>query len=117
MHRTNSIGIYFSRSEYERVEKALAYTILDWTPLAKVLLKKGLDAFEQKNNLTFVFNKNKKVDKTKYKTKVVRLDEQGYQKMVRLCECTPFSMSTLAKYLIMPQLDEIIEKKGFDFKL
>ncbi len=115
----NTISIYFSKDEYERAQKAMQHSVLGWNPLLKVFIKNGLDGLGDKDKLVFVFDRNclvDKKDKKTFKTKVVRLDEKEYADMVKICDCTPFSMSNLAKYLIMPQVDEIIEKKGWHYK-
>lgn len=116
MQKNNTVSIYFSQEEYARLETASKYTVLGWNPLLKVFIKNGLDELETAQQLTFVFDRNQKVDKKMYKTKVVRLDPKGYEELAKICACTPFSMSNLAKYFIMPQVDRIIHKKGWDFK-
>lgn len=112
----NTVSIYFSKDEYERAEKAIQHSVLGWNPLLKVFIKNGLDELGNGEKLTFVFDRCYGVDKKTYKTKVVRLDERSYEEMVRICSCTPFSMSNLAKYFIMPQIDEMIEKKGWNYR-
>lgn len=112
----NTVSIYFSKDEYERVEKAIQHSVLGWSPLLKVFIKNGLDELGNGEKLTFEFDRNRKADKKTFKTKVVRLDSQEYEELVRICSCTPFSVSNLAKYFIMPQADEIIEKKGWNYK-
>lgn len=110
------MAINLSQDENEKVEKALEYTVLNWNSLVRVLLQNSLEEFDKKEEFTFVFEKKSKNEKSKYKTRMVRLDEQGYKKMADICACTPFTMSNLAKYFIMPQMNKIIEKKGLDYK-
>lgn len=116
MPKNNTISIYFTQEEYKRLEAASQYTVLGWNSLLKVFIKNGLDELEKKQKLTFVFDRNHSTDKKTYKTKVVRLDSKGYEELANICDCTPFSMSNLAKYFIMPQVDKIIDKKGWDIR-
>lgn len=111
----NAVSIYFSKNEYERVEKASEYGVLGWNPLMKVLIKNGLEALMKEEKLVFIFDPNVSLDKEIYKTKVLRLDDKGYAEMKKICACTPFSMSNLAKYIILPQVDEAIAKKGWSY--
>lgn len=117
MQKNNAVAIYFSKEEYIKVEKATTYSVLKGTSLMKVLIKNGLDEMGNSSELIFRFDKNKVIDKTIYKTKVVRLDEKEFEAIVQMSSCIPFSMSHLVKYLIMPQVDEILEKQGWSYKL
>lgn len=116
MNKKPSVSIYFTKNEYERVEKAIENSILDWNPLVKLMIKNGLEKIGKTEKLVFEFDKSNVVEKNTYKTKVVRMDDKGYKELMQICACTPFSMSNLAKYIIMPQIDQIIEKKGVDYK-
>lgn len=116
MQKNNTVSIYFTQDEYERIERAAKYTVLGWNPLLRIFIKNGLDELETASKLTFEFEKDQIMDKKAYKTKVIRLDESGYEKLAQICSCTPFSMSNLVKYLIMPQVDAIIDKKGWNFR-
>ena len=114
--QNNTVSIYFSQNEYEKLQEAAKYTVLGWNPLLRIFIKNGLDELETSQELTFVFDRNRIVDKKAYKTKVIRLDVTGYEKLAEICACTPFSMSNLVKYLIMPQIDAVIDKKGWNFR-
>lgn len=115
MGANNTVSIYFSKEEYEKIEKASEYGVLGWSPLMKVLIKNGLEKLLASEKLVFIFNQNETLNKEIYKTKVIRLDDRGYDEMKKICASTPFSMSNLAKYLIMPQVDEAIARKGWNY--
>lgn len=108
--------IYLNEEENEKIEKAKTYSVLDFSSLCKVLIKKGLDDLNKSDELVFRFNKHKKLDKTHSKNKSIRVDGKLYQELETVCHATPFSMSALAKYFIMSQITEIIERKEFEYQ-
>lgn len=110
------LTIYFSEEESERFERAKAYCVLDSSSLCKVLIKKGLDELNRSDELVFRFDKCKKLDNTHFKNKSLRMDGKLYQELEMVCDATPFSMAALAKYFIMPQITEIIERKELDYQ-
>lgn len=116
MNKNTSLNIYLSEKELKKVEEAEKHSVINRTALFKVLIKNGLDEFAGKDKLVFCFDKKQNMDKGVYKAKNVRLDPQQYEQMEHICNCTPFSMSSLAKYFIMPQINEIVEKKGWSYK-
>lgn len=112
----NSLTIYFNEEEHEKLEEAKKYCVLNGTALCKVLIKNGLNELNKSNELVFHFDKCKKVDKKRFRTKVINLDEGLRFDMEEICNSTPFSMSALAKYLIMPRITEIVERKEWDYR-
>lgn len=108
--------IYLSEEECKKFERAKEYSILDSSSLCKVLIKKGLDELNGSEELVFRFDKSKKLDKSHYKSKSFRMDRKLYQELETVCDATPFSMAALAKYFIMPQITEIIERKELDYQ-
>lgn len=117
MDRKYWLTVNFSEPELHKLEEAAQYSLLSGGVLVKVLLKNGLDEFSKnEQQLTFIFDKNKKFGREAYKSKAMKLDPMLYTEMEEICNCTPFSMSSLAKYLVMPQIDQIIEKKGWNYK-
>lgn len=116
MNKSNLVSIYLTEEELKRAEEAKSYGVLNRTGFFKILIKNGLDELEKSQDLVFRFDKNKKFGGTVDKTKVIRLDQPMYEQMERICAATPFSMSSLAKYFIMPQVDEIVERKEWNYK-
>lgn len=110
------LTIYFSEEECKKFERAKEYCILDTSSLCKVLIKKGLDELNQSEELVFRFAKSQKLDKTHFKNKTFRMEGKLYQELETVCDATPFSMAALAKYFIMPQITEIIERKELDYQ-
>ena len=111
------VAINLSEKEYEKSKEALQYGALTITTLYRVLIKAGLDEMNESPELIFRFDREKIIDKTTYKTKTVRLDRQQYKAMEDICLRTPFSMSALAKYFIMPKVDEIVENKKWNINV
>ena len=115
--KNNAVAINLSEEEYKKAEEAMGYSALPVGTLFKLFIKMGLDELEEASEFTFCFDKAQIMDKTTYKTVIVRLDSQQYQAMTEVCNSTPFSMSSLAKYLIMPKVNQIVEKKKWILKL
>lgn len=115
--KKNAVAINLSEEEYKKAEEAVGYGVLPVGTLFKLLIKMGLDELEESSEFTFCFDKAQIIDKTIYKTVIVRLDKQQYQAMMEVCHSTPFSMSSLAKYFIMPKVNQMVEKKKWILKL
>ena len=115
--KKNAVAINLSEEEYKKAEEAMEYGVLPVSMLFKLLIKMGLDELEESSEFTFCFDKSQIIDKTTYKTVVVRLDRQQYQAMTQVCKSTPFSMSSLAKYFIMPKVNQMVEKKKWILNL
>lgn len=116
MNKSNTISIYLTDEEQEKAEEARNYGVLNQTGFFKILIKNGLDEMEKSKELVFHFDRSKKYGKSAKRMKVIRLEKSLYLEMEKICEATPFSMSSLAKYLIMPQVDEIIQRKELNYK-
>lgn len=116
MKSSNSIAIYFSKDEYEKVSSAASQTILKETQMLMVMIKKGLDTMQHQQELVFKFDKVPK-DKKVEITKTIRVDPMVYDDLSKIRECTPFTMSNLAKYYIMPQVDEILREGSWNYGL
>lgn len=116
MNKRHFVSINLSEDELKRVEEARSYGVLNSSSFLKVLIKNGVDELEKTPNLVFIFDKDKRFEKVSEKTKVISIDSLYYEFMEKVCECTPFSMSSLAKYFIMPQVDEILERKEWNYK-
>lgn len=113
----NKIAVYFSDEELTKLEEVRKYSVLNSTALFKVLIKNGLDEMEKSEKLVFSFDKNKKVNRpSSGKPKIFQLDEQQSAALDQICSATPFSRSALAKYFIMPQIDAIIDRKGWEYR-
>lgn len=116
MSERKVILLSLSEEEDKRVEEAIRYSVLNGTGFFNVLLKNKLDEIDKSTELVFVFPKNGMYKKTAEKTRTIALDNQLIDSMKYICSCTPFSMSALAKYLIMPQIDEIVQRKEWSYK-
>ena len=116
MKENTTVQMYLSEEEAKKIEKAEEYCVLKGTALYKVLIQNGLNELKKSKDLIFRFSKEAKQEKRKYKTKMFRLDEPQYKELKEICDSTPFSMSALIKYFIMPQVAEICERKEWDYR-
>lgn len=116
MEKNRSLAIYFSEDEYDKVLAANSHLVLKESQMLMVMIKNGLDGMRQEEKLVFRFarkTRNKKVAVTK----MIRIDPDMYTELQKICSCTPFTMSNLAKYFILPQVDKVVKEGRIDYGL
>ena len=115
MNDKKLIVIRLSEDEDKKVEEAIGYSVLNGTGFFNVLLKNKLDELDKNQELVFTFCKDHVYKKDSKKKRAIVLDNQLTASMEQICSCTPFSMSALAKYFIMLQVDEIVKRKEWRY--
>jgi hypothetical protein len=114
MTTNKSISINFAEGEYEKLKKAAAYTTLNDASLVRILIKKNMNAANTNGFLQFKFPINRQVAQGCYRSKAIQLSPEDYQEFNRIRECVTLTTSNLVKYWIMPELEQIIENKGWE---
>lgn len=108
------ISINFSENEYEKLKKAANYTTITDASLVRILIKKNINAANTKGFVQCTFAINSKAECGGYKTKAIKLNPDDYRQFKRIRESVLLSTSNLVKYWIMPELEQIIENKGWE---
>ncbi|MBC5754926.1 hypothetical protein H8Z76_13130 [Roseburia sp. BX0805] len=114
MTTNKCISINFAEGEYEKLRKAAAYTTLNDASLVRILIKKNINAAKTKGFLEFNFPMNRKVEQGCYRSKAIQLSPEDYREFSRIRDCVTLTTSNLIKYWIMPELEQIIENKGWE---
>lgn len=115
------VAINFSEKEYKMLERAESYGVLRKSQLLTLMIKSGLDRFNEackENSYIFLFEKNEEFVKgSSYKMMLLRIPEKEYNDMSNICKHTPFSMASLAKYFVLPEIRKIDRERRCNYKL
>lgn len=111
--KNTRVPVSFNEEEYRRiVEATQKSTVLELNHFVKILIHTGLNKIDIEGKyIIFKFDKEQKYkDLLRFKTFSVKITEEDYKKIAYIVEHTPFSTASLLKYLILPQVNEILKE-------
>lgn len=116
MNQSNKpVSIRFNKEEFQKIELAKKYTAINSTNnMIRSCLNMGLKNACEDNHIKFTFDLNQKVDKTKAYVSQISFDEDFNNKLNKIFECVPMTPSAIIKYIIMPEIEKIIENGGWN---
>lgn len=109
------VHIRFNQMEFKKIELAKKYTAINSTNnMIRSCVNMGLKNMCENGQIKMVFDLNQKVDKTKGYVTQVTFDEEYNKELNKIFECVPMTPSSIIKYIIMPEIEKIIENGGWN---
>lgn len=112
--KTKPIWVRFNKSEFGKIELAKKYTVIKNTSeFIRSCVNMGIKNVDVNEQIAMFFSLNLEVDKQiAYSTQVI-FDEECYGKLEEIFKCVPMTPSNVIKYFMMPEVEKIIENKGW----
>lgn len=108
------VCIRFNQMELEKIELAKKYTAINSTNnMIRSCVNMGLKNIREDGRIELTYNLDQKVDKTKAYATQVTFDEEYSKELNKIFECVPMTPSSIIKYIMMPEIEKIIENGGW----
>lgn len=108
------IAVRLSKEEYDKLALAKKYTAISSTCcLIRSCINMGIENICIDGQVNMTFFSEQKIDKNIYYTTQVNFDDELNSKLKKIFECVPMASSSIVKYIFMPEIEKIIDNKGW----
>lgn len=113
--KNKPVNMRFNQQELEKIELAKKYTTINSTPmLIRSCVNMAMRDVCESDQIHMTFLLEKKMDKKVVSALGVSFDNECNMKLEKLFKSIPMTPSNIVKYFLMPELDLIIENKGWN---
>lgn len=115
--RTAQLTLKLSKEDYDKLQEAKKYTILQPGIFLRLLLHEVFETMDMSGKISFEFDIRKEYDSRRYKSITFLADEEDYAKVIRIQKATPMSQPCILNYLLMPKIREVVREKKWEGKI